>query len=793
MNGNGQWDDVPVDNPDPTKAEPFCDANGNGRWDGIYTSGANDSPVTSVHDDIDARAFAIGSGGKPLVYVSVVQQGLFENYTDAMRTQLKDKYGVDADMVVSADHNESSPDTLGIYGAETAPEVAVSLRSGIDEYFMRYLEDRVAHAAADAVKSMKPAKLYANQAHLPEDRIRQRWSEQFPTFVALPNDNRRAAVDLKLGVLQARDSNGKPIFTVLNYAAHNQEMGRVGPELSSDWPGAFARSFESKNPGTAIFLVGDNGSQEDPTGLTESGDEVIKNGSENHGPDQYVQTKYTGEVFADLTEQAAKSAVALTPGAVSLHRSDYCVPLENNGFAALVSLGVFGQRQAYVCDANEQPVSSSPNGHELRTYSSYADIGPDLQLMAAPGEAFPALMFGSPFGVEDESCNRPNPAVPGWHAKSAFRFPVGLADDMLGYLIPAWGFYANPPELFQDTSACGATSDPTDSHDPKGHDHKLESESVGPTGSNAVADRLAGLLDAEKDPIAHISNGRYVLADGSLSHWPTNAVGVLEADAGATTIGPTGGRFIGFPGVQGAGGRAVDATGVAMDFDGQPEAGPDVLTRGAITFDAKGCAGGRYYAAVFDALTETKLGAVQQVGGVDAPAQNCKHDDGTQDDANGGKGVTAGPGADNGAGSGGGSGPRGSVRGGCTDRIAPHAVASGSHKRRGRTLRLRGRASDKGCGAKGRGRVVRVTITVLRHTSKRRCVFVAPSGHLGSARACRSPIQLLAKGAAHWRFSKKLHVKRGTYTVLVRAFDAAGNGQRTKRRRGATILTLRVR
>src|SRR3954451_23083377 len=114
--------------------------------------------------------------------------------------------------------------------------------------------------------------------------------------------------------------------------------------------------------------------------------------------------------------------------------------------------------------------------------------------MSAPGEAFPALMLGSPFGVEDESCDRPNPAVPVWHGRASFRFPVGLADDMIGYLIPAWGFYANPPGLFQDTSACGLTSDPTDSHDPAGHDHKLESESVGPTGSNAAANRLATLL-----------------------------------------------------------------------------------------------------------------------------------------------------------------------------------------------------------------------------------------------------------------------------------------------------------
>ena len=59
----------------------------------------------------------------------------------------------------------------------------------------------------------------------------QRISDQFPTSVALPGDDRVAAVDTKMGVLQARGASGKPIFTVINLAAHNQEMGMTPPAL----------------------------------------------------------------------------------------------------------------------------------------------------------------------------------------------------------------------------------------------------------------------------------------------------------------------------------------------------------------------------------------------------------------------------------------------------------------------------------------------------------------------------------------------------------------------------------
>ncbi len=147
-NGNGQWDSGETGDRLP---EAFCDANANGRWDGIYTSGQNATPARGVHDDIDVRAFAVaGASGRPLVYASVAQQGLFENYTDRMRAAF-DKKLADAklpasDLVVSATHNESSPDTVGIYGALTIPGVNVSARSGIDEYYLRWLIEKVAQA-----------------------------------------------------------------------------------------------------------------------------------------------------------------------------------------------------------------------------------------------------------------------------------------------------------------------------------------------------------------------------------------------------------------------------------------------------------------------------------------------------------------------------------------------------------------------------------------------------------------------------------------------------------------------
>ncbi len=445
----------------------------------------------------------------------------------------------------------------------------------------------------------------------------QRISDQFPTSVALPGDDRVAAVDTKMGVLQARASSSRPIFTVISLAAHNQEMGNAGAGISADWPGAMEQYYDAHNPGMAMFLVGDNGSEEDP----ETNPTVIPNGSENHTNQatQFVQAQATGAAFAQLAAGAAGSAARLTAGPVTLTRRQFCIPLENNGFVALAAAGEFGRRQAYVCNSSGQPITPVPNGSispttgaDFRTFVSVARIGPDLETLDNPGEAFPALMLGSPFSQSTESCPRPNPAVPTWHANAVFRFQVGLADDMIGYLIPAWAFASGTPGLFNNDTCY---------QDENGHGHKLESESAGPTSANDVANRLAGVLAAHPDPTAHVVLGRFVLPDGTYSTWPTGAAGVLIAAPGSTALNPSGGLLIGGPQTYAFGQRRVKARGVFMDYDGQPQQAPDVTTRGIMLLDGRGCVVARYYLNVFpDLQTAHPLGAVTQ-----GPAQLPRH------------------------------------------------------------------------------------------------------------------------------------------------------------------------
>ena len=87
-------------------------------------------------------------------------------------------------------------------------------------------------------------------------------------------------------------------------------------------------------------------------------------------------------------------------------------------------------------------------------------MGPDLQFLVNPGEAFPGLVLGNPYGIEDASCdNRANPPVPTWHASAPFRFQVGLGDDMIGYEKPAWSFW-DPAGVPADGHVCHRSAQP---------------------------------------------------------------------------------------------------------------------------------------------------------------------------------------------------------------------------------------------------------------------------------------------------------------------------------------------
>jgi hypothetical protein len=603
--------------------EPFCDYNHNGRWDGIYLSGGSDhqavhspNPIPGYagpgHDPIDARAVAFSDGSKTVVLVSVVAQGIFENYIREARMKAQTlatqaphlaSCGHIDEMVVSANHNESSPDTIGIYGAPQDPTGSFGLNSGIDEYYMDWLDDQMADAAVGACDDRRPASLREVDFPVPAG-LRQ----EIHAWPTTDHDGRGVAVDPKVRVLQARDASDNPIFTMMNLADHNQDIGQSDSfeeshTMSSDWPGYFHRRLEQDVGGMAMFLAADIGSMEDLITVPAIPGPPCFSGANGC----YAQVEATGNAIADQVAARLADAQGVPVGPVDGERSEFCVPLENNLFRAAFEAGLFGERQGYT---NCQPTGRA--GNEVHTSVAVLDVGADLQFIVNPGEAFPGLMLGSPWGIEDASCPaRDNPPVPTWHARAKHRFQVGLGDDLIGYEKPAWSFVYEPPTF----------TAPDCNTDPHGHSHSLEGEAVGPVASNTVAEKLTEMLDQNPDPAAEIRLGRYVKADGTLTdaysnpqdegapgHFPTDAVAIWLAAPGSTSLNaqpgqPDSGTIVALDTVNSFGGRQVDANGDFMDFDGagQP-GGADLSTRGMRAKAPDGSVLKRYYVNVYPAL-----------------------------------------------------------------------------------------------------------------------------------------------------------------------------------------------
>jgi len=106
---------------------------------------------------------------------------------------------------------------------------------------------------------------------------------------------------------------------------------------------------------------------------------------------------------------------------------------------------------------------------------------------------------------------------------------------------------------------------------------------------------------------------------------------------------------------------------------------------------------------------------------------------------------------------------------------------------RGRIV-VRGTATDRACGR--RGRLLRVAVAVARVTGTR-CRYLRADGSFGRPASCRFPRYIEASGTTSWSLIRRARFARGPYRIYARGIDAAGNAERRQRARNVT--TLRVR
>ena len=132
------------------------------------------------------------------------------------------------------------------------------------------------------------------------------------------------------------------------------------------------------------------------------------------------------------------------------------------------------------------------------------------------------------------------------------------------------------------------------------------------------------------------------------------------------------------------------------------------------------------------------------------------------------------------------------IAAGCPDRARPR---SRLERRTGRTRSgrstLRGRASDRGCGPRGRGGILTGVRVAIAKRVGRACRHLGSDGRLGARRSCRRPRYLDARRrGGRFTFSSARRLPAGRYVALSRAADREGNAERRGPR---NRVTFRVR
>jgi len=430
--------------------------------------GAKGRRPTGVHDPLYARIVLLREGKKTVALVGLDLLGFYINGTDKLRAAWETG-GPDRRLFVHATHTHAGPDTLGLWG----PMIGVS---GINARYMARIERRIAEALDLLEGQLRPATVSGGRGTLdPRGLCRDLRDPQ--------------VIDPNLAVLRLKGADGKAIATVVNWSCHPEVIGRENMLLSADYPGPLCARVEEKTGGQCLFLNGAIGGLLSP-------DTKIEN---------FYETSRIGIAVAD-----AALALKTDAGGRSLaYRSERRrVPVENSRYLLFLSALTAGHT-LYTPEGpplkawRSIPLSlrhlafglNDKNRPWIETEVSVLDIGP-ARLLGMPAEIFPELAIGGydgkfAFGrpvVDPAGPERDLKAAPkGPYLRDLIKAPipmlVGLANDELGYLVPAYDFRIRSSKSML----------------PRLPGHYEETNSIGPSATKILLESAARLL-AEPRP-----------------------------------------------------------------------------------------------------------------------------------------------------------------------------------------------------------------------------------------------------------------------------------------------------
>ncbi len=410
--------------------DTYEDGNGNGKFDPVWIAGfSNKRAANGINDDLWARTIVIDDGKTRLALTSIDAIGFMNDDIIDARKLISEQAGITYS-VISSTHTHEGPDLLGLWGKSP-------FKSGVNPEYMEFVKHQIARSVEQAVGNLTEAFL--------------KFAINESDALAVVGDSRDPQVfDPGIRVMQvlsAKDSS--TMGSLVAWADHPETLWSDNLLISSDFP-HYVREGVEKGiyigdslvypgiGGTTIYFNGAIGGLMTTKPTFEVED--IFTGNKHLEPD-FEKTKAQGDFLAYLTLDALnKSNDIHAESAISIRAKTINLDFQNPLFRLGALLGVLDRGM---------------NGWmQIRSEVAAFSIGP-AHFITVPGEIYPEIVNGGVEKPEGQDFDIDPQEIPPLRdfMKGDYNFVFGMANDMVGYIIPKSQWDTKAPFTYHNHDA----------------------------------------------------------------------------------------------------------------------------------------------------------------------------------------------------------------------------------------------------------------------------------------------------------------------------------------------------
>jgi hypothetical protein len=455
-----------------------------------------------AHDDLKAQIAVLRQGQTTVAFVTLDVVGFFYSDLTAITRELPAALGVDL-VVLGSTHNHEAPDTFGQWG----PGRPAPLMTGRSPRFFAQIREAILGGIAEAVERLEAVTVEATVLDVGRRGL-------------AINDSRAPYIfddDVPVVLLRRARDRGV-VATLASFGNHAEALWADNPYLTADHFGAARRFIEGGLPATSaqdpegekpaleglggvtLLFAGAVGGLINPGG----GGALDYAGYAPADPHSFAAAEAIGQRLASHLLGAVHGGQLEDLGAPRLRtaRRQLLTTVDNTVFVLAASVLGLVPREVYNT-ARLNNVTFVPRPQVL-TEVAAVQLGP-VTLFTAPGEVFPESLVGGYPGKErvrnpvigdtegrsvaptcdDQGLHAPGgdqpclikpdqPFPPDWsaapdgpyvyaQAPGRYAFFIGLGQDALGYLVPAYDYAADdyfnqaPGDHYEETNGVGAS------------------------------------------------------------------------------------------------------------------------------------------------------------------------------------------------------------------------------------------------------------------------------------------------------------------------------------------------